>query len=160
MKANQSFSKADEAVSPVIGVILMVAITVVLAAVVFVLVNDLGSGADSAPTMGFSADEGDDRLNVDKAPQGTVPWSDMALGVQGSSVTICAQLNGAPDNATTTTCNTFTTANFTSTNAIAGGDYLEFCSANGQLSDVTIVLTHTPSGQVVKRTDFASIAAC
>lgn len=33
-------------VSPVIGVILMVAITVVLAAVIFILVNDLGS-ADS-----------------------------------------------------------------------------------------------------------------
>ncbi|HUR25979.1 MAG TPA: archaellin/type IV pilin N-terminal domain-containing protein, partial [Candidatus Thermoplasmatota archaeon] len=41
-KANQAFKQNDEAVSPVIGVILMVAITVVLAAVVFVLVSNLG----------------------------------------------------------------------------------------------------------------------
>src|ERR1051326_814014 len=41
MKANQAFKADTEAVSPVIGVILMVAITVVLAAVVFVLVTKL-----------------------------------------------------------------------------------------------------------------------
>ena len=34
MKANRKFSKDEEAVSPVIGVILMVAITVILAAVI------------------------------------------------------------------------------------------------------------------------------
>lgn len=46
MKANQkhlkTFLDEEEAVSPVIAVILMVAITVVLAATVFVLVSDLG----------------------------------------------------------------------------------------------------------------------
>lgn len=47
MKANQKFANADEAVSPVIGVILMVAITVVLAAVVFVLVNNLTGEQDA-----------------------------------------------------------------------------------------------------------------
>lgn len=51
MKANQAFVNNEEAVSPVIGVILMVAITVVLAAVVFVLVSDLGgdSGVPEFP---------------------------------------------------------------------------------------------------------------
>jgi archaeal type IV pilus assembly protein PilA len=54
-KANQKFVQADEAVSPVIGVILMVAITVVLAAVVFVLVSNLSKGAnDAAPKIGFT----------------------------------------------------------------------------------------------------------
>jgi flagellin-like protein len=47
-KANQKFVQADEAVSPVIGVILMVAITVVLAAVVFVLVSNLSKTSDKA----------------------------------------------------------------------------------------------------------------
>ncbi len=56
-KANQKFVQADEAVSPVIGVILMVAITVVLAAVVFVLVSNLGEGADQKPQVGFTKDE-------------------------------------------------------------------------------------------------------
>ncbi|HUR62115.1 MAG TPA: type IV pilin [Candidatus Thermoplasmatota archaeon] len=58
MKANQAFKANDEAVSPVIGVILMVAITVVLAAVVFVLVSNLSKGANTAsPQIAFTKDE-------------------------------------------------------------------------------------------------------
>ena len=43
MKANRKFLRGDEAVSPVIAVILMVAITVVLAATVYVWVSGFGS---------------------------------------------------------------------------------------------------------------------
>lgn len=47
---NRTFlKKNDEAVSPVIGVILMVAITVVLAAVVFVVVSKLANNNAEAP---------------------------------------------------------------------------------------------------------------
>ena len=53
-KANQAFKQNDEAVSPVIGVILMVAITVVLAAVVFVLVSNLGKGTEAAENASAS----------------------------------------------------------------------------------------------------------
>ena len=42
MKANRKFSKDEEAVSPVIGVILMVAITVILAAVIAAFVFGMG----------------------------------------------------------------------------------------------------------------------
>ena len=55
-KANQKFVQADEAVSPVIGVILMVAITVVLAAVVFVLVSNLSKTSDKSEDVAFKAD--------------------------------------------------------------------------------------------------------
>lgn len=54
-KANQKFVQADEAVSPVIGVILMVAITVVLAAVVFVLVSNLSKTSDKSEDAAFTA---------------------------------------------------------------------------------------------------------
>lgn len=43
----------DDAVSPVIGVILMVAITVILAAVIGAFVLDIGQGQDVAPTANF-----------------------------------------------------------------------------------------------------------
>jgi flagellin-like protein len=43
MKANRKFVQGDEAVSPVIAVILMVAITVVLAATVYLWVSGFGS---------------------------------------------------------------------------------------------------------------------
>jgi flagellin-like protein len=48
-QSDKMFKKNNEGVSPVIGVILMVAITVVLAAVVFVLVNNLSHNAAHAP---------------------------------------------------------------------------------------------------------------
>ncbi|MDW7777258.1 MAG: type IV pilin N-terminal domain-containing protein [Methanosarcinales archaeon] len=43
MKANQKFTRDEDAVSPVIGVILMVAITVILAAVIAAFVFGMGS---------------------------------------------------------------------------------------------------------------------
>jgi flagellin-like protein len=49
----------DEAVSPVIGVILMVAITVILAAVIGTFVLNLGDDVEANPTAGVSVD-GDD----------------------------------------------------------------------------------------------------
>jgi flagellin-like protein len=46
----------DEAVSPVIGVILMVAITVILAAVIGTFVLNLGDDVQANPTAGVSVD--------------------------------------------------------------------------------------------------------
>ena len=46
MKANRTFLKGDDAVSPVIAVILMVAITVVLAATVYVWVSGFGASSN------------------------------------------------------------------------------------------------------------------
>lgn len=72
----------NEGVSPVVGVILMVAITVVLAAIVFVLVNNLGHGTNNAntPQMGFAQDNAAKSLTVNSSPLG-VHWSD--IGVTG-----------------------------------------------------------------------------
>ena len=49
MKANRKFSKDEDAVSPVIGVILMVAITVILAAVIAAFVFSMGGNLTEAP---------------------------------------------------------------------------------------------------------------
>lgn len=55
MKANRkSLNREDEAVSPVIAVILMVAITVVLAATVYVWVSGFGSNSNSSPAHTMS----------------------------------------------------------------------------------------------------------
>jgi len=48
------FRKDSKAVSPVIATILMVAITVVLAAVLYVMVSGYGGGGETAPTGDFS----------------------------------------------------------------------------------------------------------
>jgi flagellin-like protein len=56
MKANRKVREGDErAASAVIGVILMVAITVAIAATVYVYVSGmLGGGAEEAPNMAFN----------------------------------------------------------------------------------------------------------
>lgn len=77
-RAKSRITLDDKAVSPVIGVILMVAITVVLAAVVFLLVNRLAqSPQDQAPDMAFSAD-GDGEVTVITAELG-LDWSDFTV---------------------------------------------------------------------------------
>ena len=76
-KANQAFKQNDEAVSPVIGVILMVAITVVLAAVVFVLVSNLGGTEEWAFEVDDSGPGG--VLTVDGYP-GFPSWDEFGLG--------------------------------------------------------------------------------
>ncbi len=53
----KSLFQEEDAVSPVIGVILMVAITVILAAVIGAFVLDLGGNQDSAPSATFEWEE-------------------------------------------------------------------------------------------------------
>jgi flagellin-like protein len=103
----------DDAVSPVIGVILMVAITVILAAVIASFVLGLGDqAADSSPqaSFGFDYDEsnsvvtvshtggdsievpnlyirGDQLTNNAQADQGTGQWAGSASG-GGSTSTV------------------------------------------------------------------------
>ncbi|MFD1598101.1 type IV pilin [Halobellus rarus] len=59
------FFTDDDAVSPVIGVILMVAITVILAAVIGTFVLNLGQGINqSAPQASFGFDHDTDNDNI------------------------------------------------------------------------------------------------
>ena len=57
MKANRKFKEENEAVSAVIGVILMVAITVAIAATVYLYISGFfGGGLSNTPTVGMSAE--------------------------------------------------------------------------------------------------------
>ena len=98
MKANQKFAQADDAVSPVIGVILMVAITVVLAAVVFVLVNGLTEGVEnSEPVVAFTKDENGNTaggfLTVADIENGPVVLANIVLGGSSHTATACTWTN-------------------------------------------------------------------
>lgn len=67
-----SIAVDEEAVSPVLGVILMVAITVVLAATVFFVVSGVGEKTESAPQVGFIKDSSDRTITVLRvSPPGT-----------------------------------------------------------------------------------------
>jgi len=65
MNLKSTFQDSERAVSPVIGVILMVAITVILAAVIGTFVLGLGDSVESAPQASFGFDYDDDDKTVE-----------------------------------------------------------------------------------------------
>lgn len=76
----QRFAHDREAVSPVIAVILMVAITVVLAAVVFVMVSDISDNAGtSAPNIGFQPDYPAQAITVYHVAKPGMEWDDFTV---------------------------------------------------------------------------------
>ena len=79
MKANQFLRNDDDAVSPVIAVILMVAITVVLAATVYVWVSGFGSGTNGSPAHTMSMTSAGAIVaadnEVDTAPAASDTWT-------------------------------------------------------------------------------------
>jgi flagellin-like protein len=79
------FKTEDRAVSPVIGVILMVAITVILAAVIGTFVLGLGDQlGDSAPQASFSVEDVDDtNVTIAKTGGRDLDTADLVLAVDG-----------------------------------------------------------------------------
>lgn len=77
-REHAAWTKDDHAVSPVIAVILMVAITVVLAATVFVLVADIGTHAP-APSISFTVDTVEDTLTVTTISTSVITWGEFAV---------------------------------------------------------------------------------
>ena len=94
MKANQRFQN-DEAVSPVIAVILMVAITVVLAATVYIWVTSFSStqgGGEQATVQATAIDRDSNsktdsiRLLLSNAPNAPYANATMSVTVNGTSM--------------------------------------------------------------------------
>jgi archaeal type IV pilus assembly protein PilA len=92
MKANRKFLAGDdEAVSPVIAVILMVAITVVLAATVYVWVSGFGAQSGNpqksmALTSAGTLSGSNKTYTVASATSG-MKWSDITVTVNGATQT-------------------------------------------------------------------------
>ena len=85
MKPQNQSKSDDRAVSPVIGVILMVAITVILAAVIGTFVLGLGDQlGDTAPQASFTIDgENGSVINVTKTGGQTIDSADLTLSIDG-----------------------------------------------------------------------------
>ena len=78
MKANRKFIEDGEAVSAVIGVILMVAITVAIAATVYVYVSGmLTTGSTTTPDITFYFDDTANTLTVSKISESGIAWTDI-----------------------------------------------------------------------------------
>ncbi|MEK6975245.1 MAG: type IV pilin N-terminal domain-containing protein [Candidatus Thermoplasmatota archaeon] len=156
-KANQKFVQADEAVSPVIGVILMVAITVVLAAVVFVLVSNLSKSGQKAPDVAFSTDETRDRFTLVTA-QNELQYSDFVFK-SSAAVQWVRNANAATGS---TLDGTYTEMNIgNGASAFEAGDYWEFCGLGGNIDTPTsFQVRHIDSNTVVYEGSLNTIQAC
>jgi flagellin-like protein len=127
MKANRKF-KEEEAVSAVIGVILMVAITVAIAATVYVYVSGMiGTGQTATPNVQLTT--GSKKLTVAKADTGLL-WSDFKLTVD----------NGAT---ITTTFGTWSNGSAGPSAAITAGNAITF----SKVTNATMI--HTPTNSLV-----------
>jgi len=82
LKANRKFIEKEAGVSAVIGVILMVAITVAIAATVYVYVSGMmGTGQEAAPTLTFVKEDkaAVNTLTVIAADPSDVSWGDIEI---------------------------------------------------------------------------------
>ena len=137
-KANQ-FAKNEEAVSPVIGVILMVAITVVLAAVVFVLVSNLSKNSNTAaPNITFNQDNAGHTLTIVSA-DAAANWQN----VKGSITSTGGCYYTLRSGATTSAATVMTSGS----QSIGAGDIITVSGNTG--SSCVLSLTYTTVNQLL-----------
>ncbi|MDV7351296.1 type IV pilin N-terminal domain-containing protein [Halorubrum distributum] len=133
MKPRNQSNADDRAVSPVIGVILMVAITVILAAVIGTFVLGLGDQlGDTAPQASFSVDETTaTEVTIVKTGGETLDTNDLTLSVNGNRIAD-------------------STASFSGNDWESGGS--ETLTHDQSEGEYTLRLIHDPSGNAVYET--------
>ena len=159
MKANRKFRGDDDAVSPVIAVILMVAITVVLAATVYVWVSGFGSqSSQPAKTISLTSSAALTTLNttdnlktytVASATSG-MKWSDITISLDGSSLNCVSQRTGTADEWRISSGGTYATCTSTGpSQVISAGDQFEIYDDGGSLSGKTLRILDSQANSVI-----------
>ena len=137
MKANQAFRAREDAVSPVLGAILSVAIVIALAVAVWFMIRLLTKSSDATPAVAFTKDG--PVLQVATAPSPPLDWfTDIR-----PSGTCAANLQLTPNGGT---AGAYPIAAGT---PVTGGDKLTGCTA-GQ----TLTLSHVATNRVIFQASF------
>jgi FlaG/FlaF family flagellin (archaellin) len=149
------------AVSAVIGIILMVAITVAIAAVSYAYFTGLiGASEEVVPVMQFEARENLDRIEI-LSSEKNVRWNQFNIRSDKEHVTY--DINTNIGIAGGTPLQIHTVHELTKTDIINPSDFIEFKGHDGvnpvSLSEVTITIIHRESGTVLYIFQFRSIAA-
>ncbi len=174
MKKMWKMRKDKSAVSPVIATILMVAITVVLAAVLYVMVMGFGGSTNNTPTGSFTSVSVSSGTNV-KITFGvispTTTYANCKIAIVDNTAATAESISGAMTVAgTVVTITGFSAGSYTtaSTGAnLAGGgnintgDYitLTYGAVNvGLLAthSYTVTLLYTPTGGTICSTTFVA----
>ena len=134
MKKTWLIRKDSEAVSPVIATILMVAITVVLAAVLYVMVLGFGGTSTTTPAASYSkvTITYGQKITIVSITKTDVPWDDVKI--QLSDGTNIVQWSPAKANQLTSTAYNYSTQSLPSTPAVLVCCVLTDVSGNGYVS--------------------------
>ncbi len=131
--------KDKAGVSPIIAIILMVAITVVLAATIYVWVSGMGKTGTSTPNLSATINNADNKIIITSAEAG-LDWQDIKMIWSGSVTNISVH------NADGSTINYATTGNemdpvSTSSNDVGAGDYIAITGSG----NVEVSLIYKPT---------------
>ena len=144
--SRENFVREEKAVSPVIGVILMVAITVILAAVIASFVFGLGTKAPkSAPQAQLTLSDADDALDTDGTDGDSVfilehkggeplAFGQMKILVKNSTMTLAVisfSSDGSPSYSGEHYLNATVTETGTSNSMFDVGEYITFNESTG-----------------------------
>jgi flagellin-like protein len=127
MKLTNLLSDSDDsrAVSPVIGVILMVAITVILAAVIGTFVLGLGDSVESAPQASFDFSYDTDTGNVDIRHRG---------GDNLDPANVEIRIDGSPAESSD-----YDGSELSTFESFGAGDTVTISGASGQTIDIVFI---------------------
>lgn len=157
MARPHAFSSDRTAVSPVIGVMVLVAITATLALVVFALVSTTKDKPPEEKAASFLKDDGADRVAVVRADP-EMDWSSYSVHadtlVRSALNTEAGLLTGTP-----ITPGTYTPITGTPT-AVTANDFLEFCAVGGPAQDVWILVRNDATNRLYACFSYTAIDAC
>ena len=149
MNPKQLLLNEERAVSPVIGVILMVAITVILAAVIGTFVLGLGDNVESAPSAQLSMSESDGELLLEHDGGDGLNLDEITLLVDGAEADSLDQIEDM---------------NSETHESLSVGQSVEFSSSDidakldGDIqAESTFTLVHEPSDSVIKSTELEGL---
>jgi len=134
MKRTWIIRKDSEAVSPVIATILMVAITVVLAAVLYVMVLGIGGTQPHTPVASYSKDTigYGQKITIVSIAKSDVPWDDVRI--QLSDGTNIVEWNTTRAFQSTSAEHNYSTQTLLSTPNVVACCVLTDVSGNGYVS--------------------------
>ena len=151
--------ECEDAVSAVIGVILMVAMTVAIAATVYIYVSGSIGVQKTVPTVQMMAIENTDRLSILNTDT-DLNWTSFAIR---STAPVSIYINGEADagnclNLTANEYHKFTMSDISSSSGIIhGSDFIDIEGTSGNLADVTITVIHDDTDTTIEIYAFSSI---
>lgn len=157
MKRNRKAWRDDDAVSPVIATILLVAIVVVLAATVFTLVSEVTSRrSETAPAFILRLDDAVDRLSVTSASP-KADWN--RLEITADQTTVRCALNA--ESGMASACAVAASGTFvditSASDDMRTGEFLDLCITPANSNAVKITLRDVNANQIVGAWTFLPI---